>query len=115
MEKPLSSDFTDGQFRAENIHVVPNVVEHQLPNCRVGQFSEPLLEQPSHAQCADNLFQRILGMYEPSLCLDEAFHADFFFSAAVVVHAFTCTTVLPIAIKKSLGIQEKSWSNHTKM
>ena len=54
-------------------------------------------------------------MCEPSLFFDEALHVHFFFSAVVVGHAFTCTTVLPISAKKWIGIQEKSWSTHTKV
>src|SRR5271157_2527920 len=114
MEKPIGGDFADGQFRAENMHVVPDVIKHQLPNCGIGQCCEPPLEQPSHAQCADHPFKRVLGTSESPLFVDQVAHADFFFSAVVVGHAFTCTTVLPIAIKKSLGIQEKISSNHTK-
>ena len=59
-------------FGTEKVQVAPDVIEHQLPNCRISQCSEPPLEQPSHAQCADHAIKRVLGSREPSLFLDQA-------------------------------------------
>jgi len=88
MEEPLAGNFDDHTFRPQKIQFAPDMIDHQLPNCRVGQCSEFLLEQRSHAQCADDLLKESLGTSEPPLFFDEALHADFFVSAVVGVHAF---------------------------
>ena len=84
MEEPLTGNFNDHAFRPEKIQFAPDMIDHQLPDCRVGQCSEPLLEQRSHAQCADHLLKESLGTSEPPLFFDEALHADLFLSAVVV-------------------------------
>lgn len=77
MAKPLRGDLADGHRRTEKGKFVQYQIAHQLPNCCVGQSSEPPLEQPSHTQCADHSFKRVLGGRESSLFFDEALHADF--------------------------------------
>ena len=87
MEEPLAGNFDDHTFRPQKIQFAPDMIDHQLPNCRVGQCSEFRLEQRSQAQCADYLLKESLGTSEPPLFFDEALHADLFLSAVVVEHA----------------------------
>src|SRR5208282_2237001 len=87
-----------------HIHLVTNVIEHQLSDRRVGQCSESLPKQTSQAQCAHHPVKRVLGSREPSLLHDQVLHADLL---SAVVHEIPIP-VLPIAIKKSLEIQKES-------
>src|ERR1035441_6039404 len=48
--EPLAGDFNDHTFGPQKIQLAPDVIDHQLPNCRVGQCGEPFLEQRSHAE-----------------------------------------------------------------
>ena len=91
----LAGNFNDDAFRRQKIQLAPDVIGHKLANGAVGQTHKLFLQNRTDAERADHPLEGILGTSEASLFLDEVLKADFFISAVVGVHAFTCIAVIP--------------------
>src|ERR1039458_9423855 len=95
LDESLAGNFNDDAFRLQKIQLAPDVIGHKLANGAVGQPHKLFLQHRSHAERADHALEGILGTSEASLFLDEVLQADFFISAVVGLHAFTCIAVIP--------------------
>src|ERR1022692_1802453 len=112
MAEPLAGNFNDDDFRPQKVQVAPDVIGQKSANGAVGHSYKLFLQDRTDAERADHPLKGILRVCEAPLFFDENIHADLLF-AVVVGHASTCIAVIPSRSKKSIGIWEKSWSNHT--
>src|ERR1700688_1823589 len=95
LNESLAGNFNDDAFRLQKIQLAPDLIGHKLANGAVRQPHKCCLQNRTDAKRTDHPLEGILGPCKASLFLDEVLQADFFISAVVGVHAFTCIAVIP--------------------
>jgi hypothetical protein len=71
VEKAFRSSLADCHLRTEDIHDVPDEIEHQPPYRLVGQQSKSLPEKTSHNEGANHPLERIPGGCKTALLFDQ--------------------------------------------